>query len=61
MYLQQVTVWSGFRTAEVVGPYLFEDDNGNAVTVNDKRYRHIITEFLWSAFVGINLDEICFQ
>ena len=33
------TVWCAITTNEIIGPYFFEDDDGNAVTVTGERYR----------------------
>ena len=30
----------------IIGPYFFEDENGNAVTVNGERYRSMLRNFL---------------
>ncbi|KAK3892905.1 hypothetical protein Pcinc_003271 [Petrolisthes cinctipes] len=40
------TVWCGLTADEIIGPYIFEDDHGNAVTVNGERYRTMIENFL---------------
>lgn len=45
----------------MVGLYLFEDDADNTLTLNDERNRNMITEFLWLALVGMDLDEMWFQ
>ena len=31
---------------KIIGPYFFEDDNGNPVTVTGERYRAMIRDFL---------------
>ena len=46
MHPQRVTAWCGFGAGGVIGPYFLENEAGNAVTVNDIRYRNMITEFL---------------
>lgn len=46
MHPLRVTVWCGFWAAGVIGPYFFEDIDGNAVTVNGQRYRDMVTDFL---------------
>lgn len=61
MHPLRVTVWCGFWSGGVIGPYFFEDDEGNAVTVTGERYRRMITEFLWPQLVNINTQEIWFQ
>ena len=47
LHAQRATVWSGFCAGWVIGPYFFESEPGNAVTVNGVRYHNMITEFLW--------------
>lgn len=61
MHPQRVTVWCGFCAGGVVGSHFFEDDTGNAVTVNGERYRSMITDFLWHALIDMDLDEMWFQ
>lgn len=61
MHAQRVTVWCGFWTGGVIGPYFFENEAGNAVTVNGVRYREMIREFLWPHLDGMNLDDMWFQ
>ena len=34
MHLQRVTVWCGFWTGDIIGPYFFENEAGQAATVN---------------------------
>lgn len=44
--------------------FFFENDAGNAVTVNgtvNERYRTIITDLLWPEQDDINMDDMCFQ
>jgi hypothetical protein len=45
----------------VIGPYFFENDAGNAVTVNGVRYRNMITEFLWPQLDGMDMEGMWFQ
>lgn len=40
------TVWCGITAERIMGPYFFEDYDGNAVTVNGERYRTMIRDFL---------------
>ena len=61
MHPQRVTVWCGFGAGGVIGPYFFENEAGNAVTVNGIRYRNMITEFLWPHLDGMDLEDIWFQ
>ena len=61
MHSPRVTVWCGFWVGGVIGPYFFENDAGNAVTVNGVRYRDMITNFLWKELNGMDLEDIFFQ
>lgn len=56
IHSQQVSAWCGFWVGEAIGPYLFEDDAVTALTVNDERYCHMMTEYLCPALIGIDLD-----
>ena len=41
---KRVTVWCGFCSRGIIGPFFFENEQGEAVTVNDDRYRTILNE-----------------
>jgi len=41
LHAQRATVWCGFWAGRVIGPYFFENETGNAVTVNGVRYRNM--------------------
>ena len=43
---QKVTVWCGMICTKIIGPYLYEDDNGRTVTVTRDSYRKCIQEYL---------------
>lgn len=61
LYPEKVTVWCGFWSGGVIGPYFFEDDLGERVTVNGPRYRTMITNFLWNALEGMDMGNMWFQ
>jgi hypothetical protein len=42
LHSQRGTVWSGILAFGSIGPYLFEDETGNAVTVTSDRYVHMV-------------------
>lgn len=46
MYVLIVTVWCGLWAGGAIGPYLFENEIGQAVTVNGIRIHEMITENL---------------
>lgn len=39
-------MWCGVTAEEIIGPYFFEDDAGNQVTVTGDRYREMLQNFL---------------
>lgn len=61
MYPQKVTVWCGFWSRGIVGPFFFENADEKAVTVNGERYRAMINDYLFPALAQENLDNIWFQ
>lgn len=61
MHPQRVTVWCGFWSGGIIGPFFFEDDNGNALTVNGERYRSMINERLFPVLEGMDINRMWFQ
>jgi hypothetical protein len=61
LHAQQATVWCRFWAGGVIGPYFFENEAGNAVTVNGARYRKMITEFLWPQLDSMEMEDMWFQ
>lgn len=57
----RVTVWCGLWAGGVIGPYFFENDRGEAVTVNGICYRNMITEFLWPIIDDMDTEDMWFQ
>ena len=45
---KRVTVQCGFWSRSIIGPYFFENEQGEAVTVNGDRYRAMFNEFLFT-------------
>ena len=39
---KQVTVWCGFWSRGIIGPFFFENEQGESVTVNDDHYRAML-------------------
>ena len=56
MHPKRVTVWCGFWSRGIIGPFFFENEQGEAVTVNGDRYRVMLNEFL---FTKIEEENIC--
>jgi hypothetical protein len=61
LHAQRATVWCGFWTGEVIGPYFFENETGNAVTLNGVCYRNMIMELLWPQLDGMETEDMWFQ
>ena len=43
--VRKVTVWVAIGWYGVIGPYFFENENGETVTVNQENYRDMIENF----------------
>ena len=48
LHSPKVTIWCALSAQGIVGPMFFEDDNGNAVTVNQERYQRVLQRFFSS-------------
>jgi Helix-turn-helix domain (DUF4817) len=48
LHSPKCTAWCAMSTHGIIGPLWFEDEDGDAVTVNAERYRKILVKF-WSA------------
>jgi hypothetical protein len=46
LHSPKVTVWCGVGAFRIVGPYFFENDNEQTVTVNSECYVTILENFL---------------
>lgn len=55
MHPQRLTVWCGLWHSGIIGPYFFRNESGVIVTVNGKRYRRMLTEFLWPELDNIDI------
>ena len=56
---KRVTVWCGFWSRGIVGLFFFENEQGEAVTVNGDRYRDMLNELLFTKVEDIG--NIWFQ
>ena len=54
------TVWCGVTANEIIGPYFFEDEEGNQVAVTGARYRTMIQDFL-EPWVQAQPEQMWFQ
>lgn len=61
MHPLRVTVWCGFSANGVLGPHFFENENGEAETVNGERYRQMLNNFLWPRLEDMDLNNLYFQ
>ena len=50
-----------FGSADIIGPFLFEIEQGEAVTVNGDRYGAILNEFLFTKFEEEDIGNIWLQ
>ena len=60
------TVWCEFWSRVIIGPFFFENEQGEAVTVNGDLYRGMLNEFLFPklkrrilATFGFNRTALC--
>ena len=53
-HAKRVTVWCGFWSIGIIGSFFFENEQGEAVTVNGDRYRALLNEF----FTKIEEEDI---
>ena len=58
---KRVTVWCGFWSRGIIGPFFFENEQGQIVTVNGDRYRAMLNEFLFTKIEEENIGNIRFQ
>lgn len=61
LYPKKVTVWCGLWSGGIIGPYFFENEQGNAVTVNSLRYQTMINDFLWPQLANVDISDLWFQ
>ena len=61
LHTAKVTVWCGITSSRIIGPYFFEDDNGDAISVNGHRYRQMIQEYLLPEIRDNNTENTFFQ
>lgn len=63
LHPRKVTVWCGVARFGIIGPYFFEDDMGNSVTINSERYVEMLRGFLVPQLrlLGIDMTETWFQ
>ena len=60
-YAKRVTVLCGFWFRGIIGPFFFENEQEEAVTVNGDRYRAMLNEFLITKIEEEDISSIWFQ
>ena len=60
-YPKGVTVWCGCWYRGIIGSFCFENEQGEAVTVNIDRYQAMLNEFLFTKIEEQDIGNICFQ
>ena len=58
---KRVTVWCAFWSRGIIGPFFFENEQGESVTVNGDRYRAMLNEFLFTKIEEDDIGNIWFQ
>ena len=61
LHPEKLTVWSGFHSGGIIGPYIFRNERGQPVTVNGERYRLMITDFFLPHLHHMNQRNMWFQ
>ena len=54
---KRVTVWCGFCSRGIIGPFFFENEQGEAVTVKGDRYRAMLNGFLFTKIEEENIGN----
>ena len=55
------SVWCGFWSIGIIGPFFLENVEEEAVTVDGDRYRSILNEFLFTKIEEEDIGNIWFQ
>ena len=58
---KRVTVWYGFCSRGIIGPFFFENEQGETLTVNGDRYRSMLNEFFFTKIEEEDIANIWFQ
>ncbi|GFW90316.1 transposable element Tc3 transposase [Trichonephila clavipes] len=61
LHSEKLTVWCALWAGGIIGPYFFKNDEGHNVTVNDDRYRAMITNFFIPELNNHDVQELWFQ
>ena len=55
---KRITIWSGFWSRGIFGPFFLENEQKDAVTVNGDRYRAMLSEFLFTKIEEEDIGNI---
>ena len=58
---KRVTVWCGFWSGGLIEPFFFENEQGEAATVNGDHYRGMLNVFLFTKIEKEDIGNIWFQ
>ena len=58
---EKVTVCCGFWSRGIIEPFFFENEQGEAVTVNGDPYRAMLNEFLFTKIEEKDIDNIWYR
>ena len=61
MHLKRVTARWRYWPRDIIGQFFFENEQGEAVTINGDRYRAILKEFLLTKIEEEDIGNIWFQ
>lgn len=59
--MAKITVWCAIWAKGIIGPYFFENKQGDPVAVNSSRYQQMLTSFLLPKLEAINTEKMLFQ
>ena len=60
-HTKRATVWFGFWSRGIIGPFFFETEQVEAVTVNGDRYRDMLNVFLFTKIEEEDIGNIWFK
>ena len=61
LHPQKVSLWCGFHSGGVIGPYFLVDENDRHVTVNGERYCTMLEDYLWPELDELDINDMWFQ
>jgi hypothetical protein len=57
LHSSHLTVWCGVTMRGIIGPFFFENENGDTVTVNGERYMNMLHDYVFPKLVEIKLTR----